>query len=34
MNDACQATVVKWKINESINWQRKHDETDEADVDV
>lgn len=27
MNDACQSTVVKWKINESINWQMKHDET-------
>lgn len=34
MNDACQATTVKWKINESINCRKKHGETEEADVDV
>lgn len=25
MNDACQCTVVTWKMDESVRWQMKHD---------
>lgn len=27
VNDACQSTVVTWKMDESIKWQMTHDET-------